>query len=490
MQPEPSHEASALLRQIKPVNQWLEMPYLQSLIETHGRIRVSALLRKTLHQQRESILQGGTLWAPQFTLQKLRANLVALNQSGLRRVINGTGILIHTGLGRSPLSQNAIAAVAETASGYCNLEIDLESGFRGRRADLIRETIQAITGAPAATLVNNNAAATILALRALAHGKQVLVSRGQLVEIGGGFRLPEIMAVSGSILREVGTTNKTRLSDYENAITPDTAAIMRIHTSNYTIVGFTEEPDPKELAALAHSRGIRFIDDIGSGALTADAVPAARSDPNVTDALASGADIVLFSGDKLLGGPQCGILVGNAHSIALVEKDPLMRAFRVDKMTIAALAATLESWTDPEIRNRDIPLWQRMSEPLESVKFRADQLADSLQKLGWNCWPEPSQAFAGGGSLPSEQIPSWAVVVAAPYLSDIKTEEQLGQRLRSGSPAILGRVHKSMMWLDLRTIPHRPLTHLTSQESLHQPKTGIEHFHARFACNSLVISQS
>lgn len=456
-------ETAAQLRLIKPVHEWMKRAELQCAIVLLGYETAKSLVQDLLDECRHDLRTHGGIWSESSFFHKLNRRLQSKQELPLKRVINATGILIHTGLGRSPLSPKAIDAINEASRGYCNLEFDLATGKRGRRADLITGLIRDLTGAQSATVVNNNAAATILALRALAKDKEVIVSRGQLVEIGGAFRLPEIMAVSGAILKEVGTTNKTRLSDYQQAVNEKTAAILRVHTSNYEVVGFTEQPEAEELARLSRENGLWFIDDIGSGALTADALPGERIEPTVTHSVAIGSDLVLFSGDKLLGGPQCGIIVGTQRAVEQLEKDPLMRAFRVGKLTLAALGATLQSWSSDEKRNRDIPLWTSMTTDIETIRARADQLASRLLGLGWNAFVAESSAFAGGGSLPNEQIKSYAVCVSAPWHGTIVHENQLAERLRTGTPAVVGRLHDGAFWIDLRSVQPHEIDELTTR---------------------------
>ncbi len=445
-------EIQARLRSIPPVNEWLARPQIAEISKTLGGETTLDILRVSLTELRNRIRCREHVDIEWFVSNAMREALARNERRGLRKVINATGILLHTGLGRAPLSEEAIEAIEETARGYCNLEFDLETGQRGRRVDAVRELLLQITGAEAATVVNNNAAATILALRVIAAGREVIVSRGQLVEIGGGFRLPEIMAVSGAVLREVGTTNQTRIRDFEAAIGPDTAAVLRVHTSNYAIVGFTQEPEPAELAQLAHDRGLVFIDDVGSGALSRADLPAGLSDPAVADSIAVGADLVLFSGDKLLGGPQCGIIAGSKACVSRVESDPLMRAFRVDKLTLAALSATLKAWSDPALRNSKIPFWKMLTVPVESLARQAEGLAQTLAEQGWSVQVRSSEAYAGGGSLPTEKMESRAVVVGAPWPDGISSESDLADKLRRELPAIVGRVHDGAFWIDLRTV--------------------------------------
>ncbi len=314
------------LRGLPAVGVVLEHRALAESVRARGRGAVVRAVRAALEEARHGLRNGSEPAADVEGLAGRAIEILTSEKGSLRPVINATGILLHTGLGRAPLAEEAVEAVAAVARGYCSLEIGLEDGERGRRTSGIERLLCELTGALAATAVNNNAGATLLALRALAAGREVIVSRGELVEIGGSFRLPEILEVSGARLREVGTTNKTRISDYERAIGPETAAILRVHRSNFRIIGFTESPQLSDLVRLARERGIYFIDDIGSGAIRSDLFPTAGDEPLAVEAIAAGADLVLFSGDKLLGGPQCGIMVGQQTVIDRIESDPLMRA--------------------------------------------------------------------------------------------------------------------------------------------------------------------
>ena len=407
--------------------------------------------RRALDEARHALISGEPADVePAALARRALAIRAEEDRPHLRPVLNATGILLHTGLGRAPLAAEAVAAVSRVARGYCNLELDLATGDRGRRSEGVADLLRRLTGAEAAAVVNNNAAATVLALRALALGREVVVSRGQLVEIGGSFRLPEIFAASGARLREVGTTNKTRLADYETAIGPDTAALLRVHASNYRIVGFTSDVPIAELTSLAHSRGLRAIDDIGSGALASGLPPGISGEPTISDSLAAGADLVLCSGDKLLGGPQCGLLLGSASAVSLVASDPLMRAFRVDKLTLAALEATLRLALDTPLR---IPLWSFLATPLDSLHARADRLASSLRTdLHLNATPVDSLAHVGGGSVPVDPLPSAAVRIAPPFPDPLDSEEAFARALRLGDPAVLPRLHAGGLLLDLRAI--------------------------------------
>ncbi len=442
-------------RRLPPVDAILNHESLTEPLRQRGRLVVRRAVRTVLEDLRKGFREGGTEPVDPGTIAGRAREVLERERPSLRAVINATGVLLHTGLGRAPLAKEAIAAVAEVARGYSNLEFDLADGARGRRTSGVAALLRELTGAVAATVVNNNAGATVIALRALAAGREVIVSRGQLVEIGGSFRLPEIFEVSGARLREVGTTNKTRLSDYRRAIGPETAAILRVHPSNFRIVGFTEQPDFAEMVQLAHSHGLWAIDDIGSGVLRPGNPPGVADEPTVVEGIAAGADLVLFSGDKLLGGPQCGIMVGSREAIGRIEVDPLMRALRVDKMTLAALEATLRLAMDPELAAERIPLWSMIAAPLSDVRSRAEALAGVLRsELGLRASVVGSEAFIGGGSVPIHPIPSVAVAVSAPFpiARQEDSEAAWAESLRRGDPPVVGRVQKGVVILDLRTI--------------------------------------
>ncbi|HZT83289.1 MAG TPA: L-seryl-tRNA(Sec) selenium transferase, partial [Gemmataceae bacterium] len=346
-------------RQVPSVNEVLEAPPLRDQLGQHPRELVVAAVRRELDDLRNRLKQGET-FDGQDGAEALAARALARLgrelRPKLRRVINATGIVLHTNLGRAPMAEEAAKAAHEAARGYLNLEMDLDTGKRSSRQNAIREWVCRLTGAESATAVNNNAAATVITLRAICAGKEAIVSRGQLIEIGGSFRIPEIMAVSGATLREVGTTNITRLSDYERAIGPNTGALMQVHTSNYRVSGFTKSVPLADLVELGRKHKLPVIDDVGSGALLDFGRFGFTGEPVVRQSVAAGADVVLFSGDKLLGGPQAGILAGRKDIIQKVEKDPLMRAFRLDKMTLAALEATLRLYLNEERALREIPV--------------------------------------------------------------------------------------------------------------------------------------
>ena len=449
------------LRNLPPVNAVLEQSGLDEARARHGREAVVRAVREAIDEARERIVREEPADVDAVALAGRAVAILREDRLVLRPVLNASGVLLHTGLGRAPLAAEALAAVCTVARGYCNLEIDLDTNQRGRRTTGVAGLLQQLTGAEAATVVNNNAAATVLALRVLAAGREVVVSRGQLIEIGGSFRLPEILEVSGARLREVGTTNRTRLSDYDRAIGPDTAALLRVHPSNYRVVGFTESVAIADLAALARARGLKAIDDIGSGALGPGLPPGIADEPTAAEGLAAGVDLVLASGDKLLGGPQCGLLLGKREAVRRVEADPLMRALRVDKMTLAALEATLRLALDPALAVRRVPLWAFLSASVEALDDRAARLAESLRAgAGLNASAVRSTACLGGGSLPGESIPSAAVRVLPPWPLPWSSEGDWARALRLGSPPVVARVHGGALLLDLRAIDPADDDHL------------------------------
>lgn len=401
----------------------------------------TAAVRAELAAVRETLSSGGSVpTAAEFAV-RAAARLAADAAPRLRPVINATGIVLHTNLGRSPLHAEAVHAVTAAAGNYLNLEVDLATGRRNKRVDPLRAGLCHITGAEAGTAVNNCAAATVLVLRSLAVGKEVVVSRGQLIEIGGGFRLPEVMAVSGATLREVGTTNITRAIDYERAINPNTGLLLRVHTSNYRVRGFTKSASVAELVEVGRKHGIPVVDDCGSG-LAVDLAPFGfKGEPLVSAGIAAGADAVLFSGDKLLGGPQAGIITGRKSLIARIEADPLFRAMRLDKLSLAALEATLRFYRDPEQAIRELPTLRMLTTPLAELRARAEQLA---KRLGGTVRQEVG--YAGGGTLPDVQLPTAVVALKS------GTVTTLTARLRHGTPPVLGRVARNRLLLDVRTV--------------------------------------
>ncbi len=360
-------------------------------------------------------------------------------------VVNATGVIVHTNLGRAPLSDRALAAVRAAAAGYSSLEYDLPTGRRGSRFDHVTEVVRQVTGAEAALVVNNNAAAVLLALETFARGREVLAARGEAVEIGGGFRIPEILDASGAVLRDVGTTNRTRLADYAAAIGPATAAVLRVHRSNFALVGFTESPDARALADLAHANGLRLIDDLGSGTLLDTSAYGLAREPLVGEALRNGADVVTFSGDKLLGGPQAGVLVGSADAIAAIAARPLTRALRPDKMTIAGLRATLGHYLRGEAVEQ-IPVWQMLAARPADLRARAARMAAACPSASVRV--VDTQAAVGGGSLPGRTLPSAALEIDRRHGS----ADEVARRLRQAPRPVIGRIHADQVRLDVRTV--------------------------------------
>jgi L-seryl-tRNA(Ser) seleniumtransferase len=379
------------------------------------------------------------------------ARLRAAMRPSLVRVINATGVIVHTNLGRAPLSAAALARMTEIAGGYANLEYDVARGARGRRDVHAEKLVARLTGAEAAVVVNNNAAATLLLLAALAAGREVIISRGELVEIGGGFRVPDVMAQSGAILREVGTTNRTRVNDYAAALSDRTALILRVHPSNFKVVGFTERPSLEELAALGRRFKIPVAEDLGSGWLgwpVREELPEAlRDEPIVSESVAAGVDLVCFSGDKLLGGPQAGIIAGRGELLDIIRRHPLMRALRVDKLTYAALEATLEEHAIG--RGPDaVPVQRMLRMSKEAIGVRADALAAALNASGWSARVIDGMSTVGGGSAPGAELPTRLVEIT----KDGMSADQIEEHLRSLEPPIIGRIQDDRVVLDLRTV--------------------------------------
>jgi L-seryl-tRNA(Ser) seleniumtransferase len=389
---------------------------------------VSAV-RSALSRAREEIRAGAD---PGDLVGRVELELETARSARLRRTINATGVIVHTNLGRAPLASIALERVSAVASGYSNLEYDLGEGGRGSRQDHVAPILRRLTGAEAALVVNNNAAAVLLALAALAEGREVLVSRGELIEIGDGFRIPDVLARSGARLREVGTTNRTRAADYERAIGPETALLLRVHQSNFRVVGFTEQPRLEELVRVGRAHGLPVVDDLGSGVLVE-----LEDEPSARDALAAGADLVCFSADKLLGGPQAGIVVGRGELVERLRRHPLQRAMRADKLTLAALEATLALYLDPERAAAEIPVLRMLAEPTEAVRARADRLADLVDGE-----VEETLGRVGGGALPLAELPSFACAV----------EEELAELLRHANPPVVAVVRDGRCLLDCRTI--------------------------------------
>jgi len=441
----------ASARHIPSIDALLKRDALMDAIAREGPARVTAALRAAADQfrQRPEPMDGEAVarWIERAALSRLAAEAVP----SLRRVINATGVILHTNLGRAPLAQAALDRIRDAAAGYANLEYDLDAGARGHRHVHAESRLVALCGAEAALVVNNNAAATMLVLAAHAAGREVIVSRGELVEIGGGFRVPDVMAQSGAMLREVGTTNRTRVNDYAAAISDRTAMILRVHPSNFRIDGFTERPILGELTALAQRFNVPLFEDLGSGWLgvvAPGAVPALHDEPTVVASVGAGADLVAFSGDKLLGGPQAGIVVGRRDAIERARKHPLMRALRADKLTYAALDATLALWQQAPARDQ-IPVFRMLTMTRDEIAGRADALVAALKKTpGVITDVIGGFSTVGGGSAPGSALPTALVAIVTKGLSAAALES----RLREGHPPLIARIEDDQVLIDLRTV--------------------------------------
>ena len=403
-----------------------DLPSVDELARDAGDPLAVEAARTVLARAREEIRAGAD---PGDLRARLVDELARARTPSLRRVLNATGVIVHTNLGRAPLAEAALDHVREATRGYSNLEFDLTTGSRGSRQDHVAAILRRLTGAEAALVVNNNAAAVLLALAALAEGREVVVSRGELIEIGDGFRIPDVLARSGARLVEVGTTNRTRAADYERAIGPDTAVLLRVHQSNFRVVGFSEQPRLQDLSAIARRHDLPLIDDLGSGVLAS-----LGDEPSARDALAAGADLVCFSGDKLLGGPQAGIVVGRADLVERLRRHPLQRALRADKLTLAALEGTLVLTLDSP---QQIPVLRMLDEPVESIRARAERLAALVGGV-----VEETIARVGGGALPLAELASFACAV----------DEELAAPLRTADPPVVGIIRAGRLLLDCRTL--------------------------------------
>jgi L-seryl-tRNA(Ser) seleniumtransferase len=433
------------LRGLPSVDRLVNQPELRQLASLHSQALVVEAARTVLQEARSRIQTGGALAGPGELEAEVARRVLLLLEPTLGGVINATGVLIHTNLGRAPLSNAARAALLEVGTGYCNLEIDLATGERGSRYVHATGLICQLTGAASALVVNNNAAAVMLAVGALATGREVVISRGQLVEIGGGFRVPEVMAASGARLVEVGTTNRTYQEDYARAITERTAALLVVHSSNFRTVGFTHDASLAEVADLAHSQGLPVIYDIGSGCLLDTRPFGMAYEPTVPTAVREGADLICFSGDKLLGGPQAGLIVGRADLIAALERLPMTRALRVDKATLAALQATLRSYARGKALE-EIPVWQMITMPLPAIEARAAAWARALTQAGMRAEVLPGTSTVGGGSLPGEELPTCLAALCLP------SPDLVAVRLRLGRPPVVARIEGDRLLLDPRTV--------------------------------------
>jgi L-seryl-tRNA(Ser) seleniumtransferase len=453
-----------VLRLLPSMDHLLSQNDTMELMQRFSRGWVKQLLSGQLEMTRQRLLQTAD---EGLTREGLTREIIAgaaqeiqnTMRPSIRRVINATGIILHTGLGRAPYSRSAVKAANEVMSGFSNLEFDLESGERGERNDHISDVLCRLTGAEAAVMVNNNAAAVLLTLSALCFGKEVIVSRGQLIEIGGSFRLPDVMSKSGAVMREVGTTNKTRRQDYAKAINHNTAALFVAHTSNYRVLGFTEETDLADLAALAHEHQLPLIHDLGGGVLMDLRAFGLPYEPLVQDSVQAGADVISFSGDKILGGPQAGLIVGKKEYIQRIHSNPIMRAVRCDKLTFAAMDATLKLYLQEQSLFTDNKTLAMLVETPDKIRQRAEQIEQNIKpeiRRRYGITVQASVAQAGSGALPLEKLPSVAVVIVPPQ----GKATELAKKLRTASTAIVGYIKEDKVWLDARTIDQEEITTL------------------------------
>ncbi|MEW5957491.1 MAG: L-seryl-tRNA(Sec) selenium transferase [Chloroflexota bacterium] len=450
----------AELRKLPSVDKLLQHADLRQLIDVYSRERLVEAIRSELETARQRIMAGEPALPVDELVQRSRTRLQTELRPSLQPVINATGVIIHTNLGRALLSRRAQQAMLQAATAYTNLEYDLEAGQRGSRYVHAADLLCRLSGAEAAVVVNNNAGAVILALTVLAKGREVIISRGQLVEIGGGFRIPDIMAQSGAGLVEVGTTNRTYGHDYEQAIEPDqTGLLLAVHHSNYQITGFTSQPALAELAEIGRRHGLPLMEDLGSGTLLDTARYGLAHEPTIQESLAAGVDIVTASGDKLLGGPQAGLIFGRAEIIQKLKKHPLIRALRVDKTTLAALQATLLAYLEDKAV-AEIPVWRMIASSVDSLARRARRWQTALRRTALP--PEvrvqirDSASTVGGGSLPGQTLPTRAITLAVPAAAE------LAKKLRQADPPVIARIEDGLVWLDPRTVlPEQDKTLLT-----------------------------
>jgi L-seryl-tRNA(Ser) seleniumtransferase len=454
-----SQDQHILLQQLPKVDLILEDERLISLLALHPRDLVVDEVRNYLESLREGIRSGDLRSVPPHDLlidqivNRAKQNLLP----AVRRAVNATGVILHTALGRAPFAPGARHALAAAAEGYCTLQIDLATGKRGDRYRRVEQLLRKITGAEAAVVVNNNAAATLLVLNTFAEGKEVIVSRGELVEIGGSFRIPDVLRRSGAQLVEVGTTNRTHLKDYRNAISPETAVLLKVHQSNYKIVGFTSQVAIGELAGLAHERNLIAIDDLGSGALVDLQRWGLPHEPMPQESIAAGADLVCFSGDKLLGGPQCGIIIGKRALINQLKSNQLVRVLRCDKMTFAVLEATLGLFLDERLLAAEHPVFRALTADAAVVRNRAVRLCELLTPLVHNrgkASVEPDSAEVGSGSLAATSLPTWVVACSFGALPI----DDVARRLREAPIPVIGRIRDQMLLLDCRTVSDEELS--------------------------------
>jgi L-seryl-tRNA(Ser) seleniumtransferase len=449
-----------LLKKLPAVDEILKEKRVQEWLEEHPRVLVLEAIRAAVDRRRTAILEAGERSSAGIDdrslslagiLDDAEIFLGEFSEPSLRRVINATGVVVHTNLGRSVLSEKAIQRVVEASRNYSNLEYDIRAGERGKRHVHVEGILRRLTGVEAATAVNNNAAAVLLCLNTLARGKEVIVSRGELVEIGGSFRVPDVMERSGAKLREVGATNKTHLKDYEKAINENTGLLLKVHTSNYKIVGFTKEVSPDELAKLGKKYNLPVMWDLGSGSFVDLSTYGAGNEPTVQQAVDSGVDVLTFSGDKLLGGPQAGIILGTKACLDPIRSNPLARALRIDKLTLAALDATLRQYLDREKAVRDIPTLWMLTQPLAEIERKAGLMVDGLKGINdkeLSIAVQDDASQSGGGALPLGNFPTKTVCIRHERLSANRIESSL----RLGSPPVITRIKEGMVVFDPRTL--------------------------------------
>ena len=441
--------ATAEYRKLPSVDALLRRAETEELIARFGAEQVTETIRGLLEESRASIQAGGSAPDAESLLAALSARLDADNRPSLRGVINATGVIIHTNLGRAPLSAAARQAIQQAATGYNNLEYDIEAGERGSRHSHARQLLRELTGAEDALVVNNNAGAVFLVLSALCAGREVVISRGELVEIGGGFRIPDVLRQSGAKLVEVGTTNRTHPRDFATAISAETGALMRVHASNFQQIGFVTKPSLAQLVQIA--QGVEWpgpplvIDDLGSGTLIDTAAYGLSPEPTVQQSIGAGADVVTFSGDKLLGAPQAGLIVGKAEQIDKIRRHPLTRALRVDKLTLAGLEATLQAYRRGTAAD-EIPVWQMISATPENLRQRAEGWRTRLAAAGLAAEVIPGQSTVGGGSLPGETLPTFLLALNVPH------PDETAARLRRANPPVVGRIAQERLLFDPRTV--------------------------------------
>ena len=442
------------LRQIPSVEKILELPQLQSDIKEFSHPLVAAAVKQVVEMMREEVKKGKEAISSREIVQKVEEIIAEQTSPSLKPVINATGVILHTNLGRAPLDQDTLSFIKDISVTYNNLEFDLKEGKRSKRGIFVETLLGNLTSAEAALAVNNNAGAVLLILTALAKGKEVIVSRGELVQIGGGFRIPEILALSGAKLKEVGTTNQTTISDYENAITPKTALLLKVHQSNFKMIGFVKSPSINELVNLGKKHNLCVVEDLGSGVLLRTEDFELAHEPTAFEALSAGADLVCFSGDKLLGAPQAGIILGKNKYIDILKKHPLHRALRLDKMFLAGLERVLLYYLKGEATKR-IPAWQMISTSLNVLQNRAERIKQELQKSGIQITVQKSQSTVGGGSLPGETLPTITISVSSVQSVDSSPNQQ-AKLFREQTPPIIGRIEDDKFVLDLRTVfPHQ-----------------------------------